>query len=174
MIKNLSPQHNEGQDLQVAQNKIADNSNERTSTKISSKQIYNYLRLAVSHGKDITIMPNVGKDTSAAYYWIKVWTSRGPKEGKLLANSQTENFISALIRGDENLPEVTNVQGESLVTNPEEWIQQQRLSSAGCAEVCKRKMHINGDYAYSYDVHYCSKCKVQYPAVKTTVEETLL
>lgn len=143
------------------------------ASKISSSKIFNYLQLAIEHKKDITLMPRVGEDTYA-YYWVKVWTSKGPKEGRLFANSETEAYIDALLKGEETLPAVEDVNTKLIISENEDWLNKQKTKSAQVAERCRQHMDIVGDYAYTYDIHYCKQCRVQYPSNKCTVEETLL
>lgn len=172
-MKNLNK--NESIELSVSQREMAAiNNSDRTAAIASGKNLIKLVQSAVRKGRDITVLPRISSETYHPYFCIKVWGRDGLKEGLLYANNETEQFITALIKGEENLPKDLDFVERRVLDKSSNWLDGiQTMTAANAVRISKQMDILDDDTVYTYYVHKCKLCKVQYPSVKSTIDDIL-
>lgn len=171
MCKNLTLQLNGSIELSVESKNNSVTKSTKETARTSGSNIVKFIKNAASKGKSITVLPRVFRESCYPYFYIKVWTKEGFVEGILNANTQTEQFITALVKGEEELPQVVDID-ERKVVEASEWINEmQSLTASNAVKITKQMDMLDDGTVYTYYVHKCKLCKVQYPSTKSTIDE---
>ena len=141
----------------ISQTVVKSQNNEELFNLIDEARKRNYVQLIITPRVDAGRNP---------YYWVGLRHEMFDLDFKLLINEEIKAYILAYLRGDEELPTVTNFLPQETNVSFEEWIQEHMATHNPFATAFRDEVSMGMDAYYHSKKLIFRNGKIIYPGVK--------